>query len=221
MEHISELVKESKASLFHSDEPEIPSSKARLRLIEAMSAETFPLNFSGDTLPVAEDLMAYFRNDPAFRGNLSKGILLYGPPGRGKSTLMRIFMNARLRPFRHVSCPDMALRMFNGDMDDFLRFGIGAHAQPASVLFDDLGAEIDVNHYGSKISPMEQILQTRYGLSEKGLAKTHFTTNLNPEQLAQRYGEKGLSRLQGMCNIIPYGQNSPDFRGQNPYPSKP
>ena len=68
------------------------------------------------------------------------------------------------------------------------------------VVFDDMGAEPPVSDYGVKQEIVPLILEKRYYLRRR----THFTTNLNAEQIQARYGVRVIDRIYGMTFPITF-----------------
>ena len=66
--------------------------------------------------------------------------------------------------------------------------------QERDVVFDDMGAEPPMSDYGVKQEIVPLILEKRYYLRRR----THFTTNLNAEQIQARYGVRVIDRIYGM-----------------------
>jgi len=142
-----------------------------------------------------------------------KGILLAGCVGSGKTSLMQI-----LRPlasFGMVSCRHVA-RDFSTDGGKILdKYGRYLPTQPITgstpgtikdYCFDDLGEEKNSKFYGVESNVMAEIIQDRYEYYLSQGAKTHFTTNLKPEEIENEYGDRVWSRLKEMCHIIYLGQ---------------
>ena len=72
--------------------------------------------------------------------------------------------------------------------------------QERDVVFDDMGAEPPVSDYGVKQEIVPLILEKRYYLRRR----THFTTNLNAEQIQARYGVRVIDRIYGMTFPITF-----------------
>ena len=71
--------------------------------------------------------------------------------------------------------------------------------------FDDLGDEEAKNNYGNYREVMKDVIETRYEhFIDYGLL-THFTTNLDMDDIEKRYGSRARSRIMQMCNIIDIG----------------
>ena len=59
---------------------------------------------------------------------------------------------------------------------------------------------------------MGEILISRFDIFKQKGIKTHITTNLNADELQEKYGERVLSRMREMFNLISFDENSVDKR---------
>ena len=85
--------------------------------------------------------------------------------------------------------------------------GMEQIVQSAIDLFiDDIGHEANpVSHFGTIFSPMADLIQSRYDNHQEwpqSNMTTHFTSNLSPEELRNRYGDFIFDRLVEMCDWI-------------------
>lgn len=173
------------------------------------------------TKEIIQYLCLYFSEDPRFETDppppfllsenpsLKKGLLIIGPNGVGKTFAFEVFN--RLHEFgllkRYFSMTDT--RTVTSDVS---RNGIDAvqRYMPGDRLFNELGSEPVAKSYGNDIDAIYEIIFDR----EKRQCKTHFTSNLSSEEIAERYDFAILSRLRGMCNIIEFApSDSADMRG--------
>ena len=74
------------------------------------------------------------------------------------------------------------------------------NGQQEGWMFDDLGAESNMKHYGHEENVMADIITSLYDKGHKG--RVHITSNLAPNQLIERYGERTASRMMEMFNFI-------------------
>ena len=82
--------------------------------------------------------------------------------------------------------------------------------QKGRWIYDDLGAETRVQHFGTVLEPMTEILLSRY---EEGMhASCLMTTNLGSDEIEERYGLRIRSRLREMMNLVAFGKDSGDKR---------
>ena len=168
-----------------------------------------------ETKPIIAWLCQYFSEDPEFekqkpdwlltdRPSLKKGIMLIGPNGVGKTLTLEVF---------HRMAQFGLLKRYFGMTDgrqvasDIARNGFEAISRYTSAdkLFNELGSELPAKYYGNSIDAMYEVIFEREKLFNTKLQKTHITTNMNAEQLADRYDTAIFSRLRGMCNIIEFG----------------
>jgi len=149
--------------------------------------------------------------------NLNKGILLAGPVGCGKTTLMKIFSENQKSSYAVVPCKKIS-SLFVSDGFDIIEvnsdpFKVSANMFRQNVYgacFDDLGTEEMRVHFGNKVNTMQDIILNRYERVEHGY--THFTTNLIVDQIKDIYGERAYSRLKEMVVMISFNKNTTDLR---------
>ncbi|PRY10307.1 hypothetical protein CLV24_11435 [Pontibacter ummariensis] len=158
------------------------------------------------TRPLLKLLYAYATRSEEFEEagfSLNKGILLFGMVGTGKTDHMKalqrvlVSMHSPLA-FAYTTLPRVAANYGSDGYDAFLRY-FKKH-----WLFDELGDTVKetVSHYGNKVNVAENLIHNRYEAFKHGYL-SHFTTNLEPGQLADLYDGRMWSRLQEMCNLIP------------------
>lgn len=142
--------------------------------------------------------------------DLNKGILLLGPVGCGKTSLMTI-----LKPFfsieqQYVIKPsrDVSFEFISNGYQTILKYG----KMEKNYYFDDLGAEKSLKHFGNKCNTMGEILLSRYDLFTQQKILTHATTNLNAQELEKLYGNRVRSRLREMFNLIAFDKSILDKR---------
>ena len=84
--------------------------------------------------------------------------------------------------------------------------------------FDDIAVSAPkLNHYGTEINPLDDLIQGRYDRFTKRNSKpTHFTMNLNfnpttesDKQLIEKiYDPRSIDRIRQMCNFVYLGGKS-------------
>ena len=141
--------------------------------------------------------------------DINKGILLTGPVGCGKTSLMRLLKH--LVPHRkpYVIIPTRNI------VFGFNHLGyktIEDYGNTQFFCFDDLGVEPIGRHYGKDCNVMGEILLSRYELFLGTRIKTHTTTNLNAVELEERYGNRVRSRMRQLFNLIAFDKGSGDKR---------
>jgi predicted ATPase len=167
----------------------------------------------------------YFSKNPRFEnaenktgqniGNygLKKGLMILGNVGCGKTTMIKAFQESLKfvnAGFVIHSCLDVE--------SDFARNGyeaLDSLHKPYQKMFDDLGFDDVVKHFGNEERIMIRVIEKRERLFEDLGIKTHYTTNLSGKAIFDRYGERTHSRLKGSTNIINFATNAKDRRGSN------
>ena len=165
-------------------------------------------------------LIAYFLKDEPtcfqYNINLNKGILLSGPVGCGKTTLMNLMKH--LTPIEHKflikPCRDINFEFIQDGYQIIHKYSIGKlyESQPKTICFDDLGVENNLKYFGNECNVMAEILLSRYDIFITKKIQTHITTNLSASEIESHYGNRVRSRLRNMMNLIPYDKNTPDKR---------
>jgi hypothetical protein len=150
--------------------------------------------------------------------NLSKGILLSGPVGCGKTSLMNL-MRFLLHPaFSHrmKSCREVAFEYANEGYPIIRRYTKKCFQfdspLPISICFDDLGLETEMQYFGNSCNTMAEVLLSRYDYFISHKMFTHITTNLNSKEIEERYGKRVRSRLREMFNLISFNSDVKDKR---------
>jgi len=146
--------------------------------------------------------------------DLEKGILLTGPIGCGKTSLMTLMKFVPPPERNHIikSCRDISFEFIQEGYEvigRYSRMSYNGHG-PKIYCFDDLGAEQTLKYYGNECNAMSEILLSRYDLFISQRMITHITTNLSAHELETLYGNRLRSRLREMFNLIAF--NSPDKR---------
>ena len=174
--------------------------------------------------PIIFKLCSYFIQDHYSCAQMgidtNKGILLTGPVGCGKTSLMQLLLNLAPHKTTYEIVPTRNIvYSFNAT-----GFGIiEKNSQSKSMCFDDLGSEPTGNYYSNECNVMGEILLSRYELFvkmnssnqpsiTKNHSKTHITTNLNAQELENKYGNRVRSRLRTMFNLICFDSTSKDKR---------
>lgn len=178
-------------------------------------------------------LCMYFSNDDRFAKieierdgqivnagySLLKGLLLYGPIGCGKTTLLNILKRNTKCPFAVISCRKIA--------EDFAQYGHSAivnfsKLREASkrenlghdvvgLCFDDMGTETNKKNFGNEANVMSEVLLNLYDI-KPNIGRVHLTTNISGSDITAAYGERVASRLKEMVNIIEFPFDAPDRR---------
>lgn len=182
----------------------LPSAEVIYTHLDMFSADKFVIDDKNREL--VKQLCYYFAQDEKFlefpvfnEQSLSKGILLVGDCGLGKSyilnTIYRMFQKVRDHTFGFVSSITI-VENYNSMGDE----GIIKY-KDREWCIDDIGTEDIGSHYG-KNDVLKMLLEVRYNKFVYEDIKTHGSTNLLPKNIKERYGDRVYSRIQQMFNII-------------------
>ena len=173
-------------------------------------------------------LIAYFlKNEEQaahFQISLDKGILLTGPIGTGKTslmTLMRLLL-PRDQSYGIKSCREVAFEFLKEGHQVIQKYSNQSFAptypieydprKPITYCFDDLGTESVLRYFGNPCNVIGEILLSRYDhfLTRKMI--THATTNLSASELEAYYGNRVRSRMREMFNLLSFDKGADDKR---------
>jgi hypothetical protein len=124
------------------------------------------------TVPVLRDYAAGY------------GIMLHGDVGHGKTFLLKC-LGVRIWGADEIC--DYGLRHIQEWYDD---------TNGLQICIDDIGAEMTVCEYGARDDLLKAVITHR---AERQSGITHCTTNLDSAAIIERYGDRIMSRLLGMC----------------------
>jgi len=165
-------------------------------------------------------LIAYFLKDEPtcqqYNINLNKGILLTGPVGCGKTSLMNIMRY--LTPIQHKftikPCREISFEFIQEGYSIIHKYAKGKlyESNPKTLCFDDLGLENNLKYFGNECNVMAEILLSRYDLFIAKNIQTHITTNLSASEIETQYGNRVRSRMRSMFNLIPFDKSTKDKR---------
>lgn len=182
--------------------------------LEAVGQKRFGKHFKiyAKDHPTIYKLVIYFIRDreeaERLELNLSKGILLTGPIGCGKTSLMKLFSEFPGTSLFEVK----SSRQISGA---FMKKGfpiISTYGRKReTICFDDLGTEQSLKYFGNDTNVMAEILLERYDLFTAWGVKTHGTTNLSASELERIYGNRIRSRMRESFNLVT--MTGPDKRG--------
>ena len=146
------------------------------------------------------ELRAFVRNLDA-NLDAGRGLWLCGGTGTGKTALAMTVSRAALDAGRSVaiySLPRLlAVIRESIDSDGGLLGFLDLLATVDLLHLDDLGAEYRTDW---TIEQLYSIINMRYQDQRSVLV----TSNPDPNQLADQLGERTVSRLEGMCEILPF-----------------
>jgi energy-coupling factor transporter ATP-binding protein EcfA2 len=165
-------------------------------------------------------LLVYFLGDRYHADklglDLSKGILLTGPVGCGKTTLMNLMRLVPPPERNHImkTCREVSFEFIQEGYEVIGRYSRMSfnNSRPKTYCFDDLGTEQNLKYYGNECNVMGEILLSRYEMFMHHNMITHITTNLSAGEMDDVYGSRVRSRLREMVNLVAYDRITPDKR---------
>lgn len=139
----------------------------------------------------------------------NKGILLSGPVGCGKTSLMKLlrYVVPHQKSYEIIPARNITFTFNNIGFKTIQEYG-----NSSFYCFDDLGVETTGRHFGKDCNVMGEILLSRYDLFLQSKIRTHATTNLNAQELEERYGNRVRSRMRQLFNLIAFDKESVDKR---------
>lgn len=162
----------------------------------------YPYQITEKNQKVVDTILAYFAKVPHFydllpNGSFKKGLLVLGGYGTGKTSLFEAIHHCQLHSpngFGIASALDLMKAYGRNSYD-------GIHSQiSGNWLFDDVGEEHIVSHYGNKENVVKLLLSERYRQRKKPI--THITTNLSLKMLKEKYGQRIYERFYEMFNVL-------------------
>jgi DNA replication protein DnaC len=142
--------------------------------------------------------------------DLSKGVLLIGPVGCGKTSWMNIVQSLLLRKeqFQVKSARNIAHEFNKEGFSTIANYG----HRKKPICLDDIGVEQNIKFFGNECNTIAEILLHRYELMHTHQIVTHATTNLTANEIEQIYGTRVRSRLRSMFNLISFPADAKDKR---------
>ena len=137
-------------------------------------------------------LLVYFlRDEPTaekYQISFRKGILLTGPVGCGKTSLMHLVKFFLPAESRHIvkPCRDVCFEFSQEGYTIIRKYShqsLNKDDSPKTYCFDDLGTESTLKYYGNDCNVMAEILLSRYDMFIHHQMRTHITTNLNGDEI--------------------------------------
>lgn len=244
-ERTSEVLPEQYAHIELSEEEQAEAlrearSKKHYQLKEieykkSLSAERKPASFTAEQMyqyfqlqytvddsnrDIVGQLCLYFSGDQRFKGDLNKGLILFGGVGVGKTTMLRFFMRNQIFSFNVVSARRIEAAFSSDGESAIARYStnvdISLNSNPygqqiIGYCFDDIGTEANAKHFGKEKNVIAEILLNRY---DHNLPKqsTHITTNLSVAELTESYGTRVTDRIKEMMNVIQFDKDAKSRR---------
>lgn len=173
-----------------------------------------------DDKDIIKKLICYFLKDTQTASqldiNLNKGILLTGPVGCGKTTLMSLmrFYEPAQNKMIIKSCRDISFEYIKDGYETVHKYSNRSfkNFEPINYCFDDLGTENNLKFYGNECNIMAEILLSRYDLFVSRKLITHLTTNLSASEIESAYGNRVRSRMRELFNLISFDSSIKDKR---------
>lgn len=177
-------------------------------------------HFSEQDIPNITKLICYFMDDKIsaakFEIDLSKGILLTGPVGCGKTSIMHLmrYISQPHKKFFVKTCRDVSFEFIKDGYETIHKYSRGhySHTEHKNYCFDDLGVEKNLKYYGNECNVMAEIILSRYDIFVAKRIQTHITTNLSATEIENAYGNRVRSRMRSMLNLIAFDKNTKDKR---------
>ena len=196
--------------------------KKCLNFIESQGQEHYGHNFRINILdiPTIYKLLIYMIKDQKTalkeQIDLSKGILLSGPIGCGKTSIMHLIrpFASPLSDYKIKTCREISFEFAKNGSDTINKYTLKQNYQSRLLgyCFDDLGAEQQIKHFGNDCNVMAELLISRYEQFVENNSITHLTSNLSASEIEMLYGNRLRSRMRNMFNLITFNINSNDKR---------
>ena len=167
-----------------------------------------------------QKLICYFLKDEVmathFNLDLSKGILLSGPVGCGKTTLMTLMRHVAQPNYKFImkTCRDISFEFIKDGYQTIHKYSNGnnSYSEYRNYCFDDLGVETNLKYYGNECNVMAEIILSRYDIFISKQVITHITSILSASEIETTYGNRVRSRLRNMLNLIAFDKDTKDKR---------
>lgn len=217
-------------NLYEREKPLTPADISEKLIKEMFIASckkfTWSFDIDANNEKVIELFIQYLRRDERFLKadssfRFSKGLLLRGHVGTGKTVLMKGFSHLKLQlnffnitsderfynpPANNILCITSNDIVQRYSLDGYLIFeqAVGERKIPyvdlirQPIIIDDIGSEPEAVYFGSKLNVIAEVILKRY---EK-VAMTHATSNLDADSLGKVYGIRILDRMREMFNDI-------------------
>ena len=132
----------------------------------------------------------------------SKGLLIYGGVGVGKTIITKAIQDV-------VNFYDFEKYYYT--TSDWITQDVNANGDTCLFAYrlknrivDDIGSEGVSNSYGNRRLVINNVIKDRYESFQTSGLKTIFTTNVDLNKLSEIYGDREVSRVTEMCNVIIY-----------------
>lgn len=128
----------------------------------------------------------------------SKGLLIRGVSGLGKTHLVKCIESNGINPILILSMIEIA-----DDIKQEGEYNI-PNGNHRIIYLDDVGTEeATINHFGTKINYFKNFIETIYLRNiEKGFDRLMISTNNSFNEIEDKYGFRVRSRMKEMFNVI-------------------
>lgn len=125
-----------------------------------------------------------------------KGLCLAGNVGRGKSIILSgVIPVIMYGQFKLVVRPVQSVELPNT---------INKVTASSIVCLDDIGIENMINDFGEKYEGFNRVMDA----AESRLKLVFLSTNLTPEMMLERYGERTVERVLRLCRLVKFNGDS-------------
>lgn len=193
-----------------------------IKWLEQKGKELYGNNFKifEEDIPIITSLLVYFLKDEITAKtidiDLDKGLLLSGPIGCGKTSIMNLMRFVPEQKSKYILKPtrEISFEFIKEGYEVIQRYTSGNTMQNnvKNYCFDDLGTENNLKYFGNECNVMAEILLSRYDLFVNKKIITHLTTNLSASEIETAYGNRVRSRLRQLCNLVAFDKVSQDKR---------
>lgn len=190
--------------------------------LEKKGSELYGTQFKivEDDHTIIYKLIAYFLKDEQtcfqLNVNLNKGVMLSGPVGCGKTSLLNLmkYLTPTDNKFYVKPCREISFEFIQDGYEIIHKYSKGKlySSEAKTICFDDLGTENNLKYFGNECNVMAEILLSRYDLFISKKLITHITTNLSATEIENQYGNRVRSRLRQMINLISFDKSVKDKR---------
>lgn len=183
-----------KLQMSGQDFAEVFKLAAKFRMLERGTNREFIID--DQNKEVINQLYFYLTGSEKFSGDLSKGILLVGSIGVGKTIIIQAIIDI-LKELQIKIIAEYSSRQLVNDLME--NKGLYEDLKKRWIYIDDIGKEkVTVNNYGTKESPIIELLSIRYEWN----TFTFATSNYNMETFEKIYGQSISDRFKEMFNIL-------------------